>query len=73
MSYGWREWFEVDDDRSSLSGKTLASVHRPGLILVFEDLWDRHRQDTANAAAVDGSARTYAIGEYLDNMALPAD
>jgi prepilin-type N-terminal cleavage/methylation domain-containing protein len=73
LSYGWREWFEVDDERSSLSGRTLASVRRSDLILVFEDLSDRHGQGMINAAVVDGSARAYTTDEYLGNMALPVD
>lgn len=73
LSYGWREWFEVDDPRSSLSGKVLGSVQRTGLILVFEDLSGRHSRGMVNAAAVDGSARGYTVGAYLDNMALEVD
>ncbi len=69
LSYGWREWFEVDLDESSLSGRLLASAD-PGLILVFEDLPDRHAEDRINAATVDGSARVYTLDEYEANMAL---
>jgi prepilin-type N-terminal cleavage/methylation domain-containing protein len=73
LSYGWREWFEVDDSRSSLSGKTLASVHRTELILVFDDFSDRHGKGMLNAAAVDGSARAYTIGEFHENLSLLVD
>ncbi len=73
LSYGWREWFEVDEDRASLSGKVLGAVHRTELILVFEDLSGRHNRGMVNAAAVDGSARAYSVGEYLDNMSMAAE
>jgi prepilin-type N-terminal cleavage/methylation domain-containing protein len=71
LSYGWREWFEVDEEASSLSGRFLASATRPDLIMVFEDMPGRHNPDRINAATVDGSARYYTIDEYLKNMSLP--
>lgn len=71
LSYGWREWFEVDEETSSLSGELLSSVTRPDLILVFEDLPGRHNRDRINAATVDNSARSYLIDEYLANLSLP--
>ncbi len=70
LSYGWREGFEVDDDASSLSGKRLAEVARPDLILVFEDIPGRHDHDRINAATVDASAGSYTVDAYLANMAL---
>lgn len=72
LSYGWREWFEVLDDRASLSGRKLASVG-PDLILLFEDLPGRHIKDELNAVTVDGSARSYTIEDFQANMALPVD
>ncbi len=71
LSYGWGVWFEVDEVTSSLSGNLLASVSRPVLILVFEDIPGRHDPQRINAATVDGSARSYLIDEYLKNMSLP--
>lgn len=73
LSYGWREWFEVDEDASSLSGKVLASVKRTDLVLVFEDESGRHASGMLNAGALDGSVRGYSVGEYLENMALAVD
>ena len=72
LSYGWREWFEVDLDESSLSGKLLAKAN-PALILVFEDLPGRHIEDRLNAATVDGSARSYTLDEFEKNLALPVE
>lgn len=72
LSYGWREWFEVDEDDASLSGRMLASAG-PELILVFEDLSGRHTDDTINAATVDGSARAYTLDEFVANMTLAVE
>jgi prepilin-type N-terminal cleavage/methylation domain-containing protein len=73
LSYGWREWLEVDDDRASLSGKLLGTVRRGDLVMVFEDQMERHSPGAVNAAAVDGSVRGYAVGEYLANMSLAVE
>ena len=69
LSYGWREWFEVDEDESSLSGKMLASAP-PELILVFEDLSERHAEGKINAATVDGATQVYSLEDFQANMEL---
>ena len=69
LSYGWREWFEVEDDSASLSGWVLSSVTQTDLIMVFEDLPGRHLQQRINAATVDGSARSYTVQTYQTNLA----
>ncbi|MEZ6191177.1 MAG: type II secretion system protein [Phycisphaerales bacterium] len=71
LSYGWREWFEVDDDAASLSGRLLPTVKRADLVLVFEDLDGRHLEGQLNAAAIDGSARAYTVEDFEANLALP--
>ncbi len=71
LSYGWREWFEVDDDAASLSGRLISMVASPELILVFEDMGGRHRADTINAATIDASARAYEMGAFQLNLQKP--
>jgi len=68
LSYGWREWFEVDIDAASLSGRLISDVTESDLILVFEDMGGRHTPESINAATIDGSARSYAIGEFDMNL-----
>ncbi len=72
LSYGWREWFEVDEDASSLSGRLLASAPSD-LIMVFEDMGGRHADDAINAATVDGSARAYSLDDFQANLSLPIE
>ncbi|GAB4108014.1 MAG: hypothetical protein Kow00105_13420 [Phycisphaeraceae bacterium] len=71
LSYSWREWFEVGDASASLSGRRLDEVKATDLILVFENLADRHRDWHLNAATVDASARAYSLDEFEDNLARP--
>ena len=71
LSYGWREWFEVEDDAASLSGRLLSEVKSPDLILVFEDMAGRHGGESINAATIDASARAYPFTEFERNLMRP--
>ena len=70
LRYAWREWFEVDTDSASLSGSQLASVQASDLVLVFDDLPNRHARGGLNAAALDTSSRFYPLNEFEMNLAL---
>ncbi len=71
LSYGWREWFEVEDDAASLSGRLFSEATRTDLILVFEDLAGRHSDNSINAATLDASARSYTLDEFERNIQMP--
>lgn len=71
LSYGWREWFEVEDDAASLSGRLLSEVKSPELILVFEDMAGRHGEESIHAATIDASARAYPFSEFQRNLQTP--
>jgi prepilin-type N-terminal cleavage/methylation domain-containing protein len=70
-SYEIRDWFAVDVDfpERSLANKRLEEAS-PDTVLIFDGLPDWHAPDTRNAAAVDGSAKTWDEEQFQANLEL---
>ena len=68
VSYSWRDSFTVYDPRASLGGRVLDVARPSNLLLVFETLYDWHDPNVVNGAALDGSARSYTLDEFDDNL-----
>lgn len=73
LSYTWRGSFEVDDPEAALSGRQLSEIHKPGLIMVFDEFPNWHKTGCMNAATTNSTVHLYPSEELEENLLLPIE
>lgn len=72
-SYAWRDDYTVDEPGASLANRSLLTLSRTDLVLVFDAQAGWHGDETVNAATVDASAKTWKLGAFLENLNMPIE
>ncbi|MDB5327072.1 MAG: putative major pilin subunit [Phycisphaerales bacterium] len=67
-SYDWRD---TGKPETTLAGRSINSVSRQGIVLVFDALPGWHGRERVNAAFLDGSAAQLDMKACFDDLALP--
>lgn len=72
-SYAWRDDYTVDEPGASLANRSLLTLSRTDLVLVFDAEAGWHGEGSVNAATVDAAAKSWDAEAFLENLNRPIE